>query len=472
MYKKFLFILCFFIPQFANSELLTLDTYLQTVVRDNDELKALQANINEIKGKIAELERTYSYYFAAGIDYLNDQTGQELYLINIDKFKNTSYSLVLNKQFKTGTKLSFGAARSIWEFDGSRELQNIKYNENRLYPFLSLEQSLLKNLRQGAMEAGIAKTRAQAKSALYLLEYRKQGLLFNAKMVYWKMSYFQTIIEFKKASLNRMKNILEWNERRYKKNLIDELELLETQASVKMKELNLRMANEDMDKTKREFSLILNAGDKNVEYELEKIEDQVKIFSLKPRLEKKTSRFDVLAAMENVKSVSYDQISFSKGSGADLVFSGALSFSKINRDIGGFVSNSDISNKDAPTYRIGLKYILPLDFNLRKKVHDGYEAAKIAADKNAVFIAAKENDDWISLSKTFDNARGRLATAYEIKNLKQQKVAKIKKYLVHGRSSTYFVLRDEEDLDEIEVNIFQCILEIISVYEQAQIFYG
>ncbi|MDR1433791.1 hypothetical protein [Candidatus Endomicrobiellum devescovinae] len=56
--------------------------------------------------------------------------------------------------------------------------------------------------------------------------------------------------------------------------------------------------------------------------------------------------------------------------------------------------------------------------------------------------------------------------------MKQQKVTKNKKYLSHGRSSTYFVLRDEEDLDEIEVNIFQCILEIISVYEQAQIFYG
>lgn len=214
---RLLIISIFLITSSAYSELLTLNNYMQTVLENNDEIKSVQANINEIKGKIAELERAYSYYFAAGIDYLNDQTGQELYLINIDKFKNTSYSLALNKQFKTGTKLSFGAARSIWEFDGSRELQNIKYNENRLYPFLSLEQSLLKNLGHGAMEAGIAKTRAQAKSALYLLEYKKQGLLFNAKMVYWKMSYFQTIIDFKKASLNRMKNILEWNEQRYKK---------------------------------------------------------------------------------------------------------------------------------------------------------------------------------------------------------------------------------------------------------------
>jgi outer membrane protein TolC len=396
---------------------------MQTVLENNDEIKAVQANINEIKGKIAELERVYSCYFAAGVNYLNDQTGQELYLINIDKFKNTSYSLALNKQFKTGAKVSFGAARSIWEFDGSHELQNIKYSENRLYPFLSLEQSLLKDLGQGAMEAGIAKTRAQAKSALYLLEYKKQGLLFNAKMVYWKMSYFQTIIEFKKTSLGRMKNILEWNERRYKKNLIDEVELLESQASVKMKELDLKMTNEDMGKAKREFFLILNASGKNVEYELEKVEDQVKVFSLNPRLEKRTSRFDVLAAMENVKSVEYDQISFSKGSGADLVFNGSLSFSKINRDVGGIISNSD---KNAPTYSIGLKYILPLDFNLRKKVHDGYESAKIAADRNAVFIAAKENDDWISLNETFNNARERLATAYEIKNLKRQKVAKIK----------------------------------------------
>jgi hypothetical protein len=124
MYKKFLLILCFFIPQFANSELLTLDTYLQTVVSDNDELKALQANIDEINGKVAELERTYSFFFAARVNYLNDQTGQELYIINIDKFKNTGYSLALNKQFKTRTQLSFGVARSDWEFDGQYEFQD------------------------------------------------------------------------------------------------------------------------------------------------------------------------------------------------------------------------------------------------------------------------------------------------------------------------------------------------------------
>jgi outer membrane protein TolC len=74
------------------------------------------------------------------------------------------------------------------------------------------------------------------------------------------MSYFQAIIEFKKASLDRMKKILEWNERKYKKNLIDELDLLESQVAVKMKELKLRMANEDMDKTKREFSLMSNTS--------------------------------------------------------------------------------------------------------------------------------------------------------------------------------------------------------------------
>jgi hypothetical protein len=91
---------------------------------------------------------------------------------------------------------------------------------------------------------------------------------------------------------------------------------------------------------------------------------------------------------------------------------------------------------------------------------------------NAVFIAAKENDDRININETFNNSRSRLATAYEIKKLKQQKIAKNKKYLSNGKSSTYFVLCDEEDLDEIEVNIFQCILELISVYEQAQIFYG
>ena len=130
------------------------------------------------------------------------------------------------------------------------------------------------------------------------------------------------------------------------------------------------------------------------------------------------------------------------------------------------------SNNDAPTFSFGIKYILPLDFKLRKIIHKGYNAAKIAAEKIAKELQSKENSDWNLLLEHFNNVKNRLQIAYEIKKIQQQKTIKIKYNLQKGRGSTYFVLQSEQDLDDIELTIFQCILELISIQEQANIFYS
>lgn len=81
------------------------------------------------------------------------------------------------------------------------------------------------------------------------------------------------------------------------------------------------------------------------------------------------------------------------------------------------------------------------------------EVVKILADKNAVFIIAKENYDCISLRKTFYNTSWMLEIAYEKK--------------------VFFDIlfcATEMILDEIEVNIFQCILKLSAYMSELNLF--
>jgi outer membrane protein TolC len=453
-------------------EVLTVDNYCKIFLERNDEIKSLEANILSVEGKLAEIDRIYSYYFTTEANYLNDQTGQELYLINIDKLITATYAASLNKQFKLGTQLSFGVGGFYGDYFGHKTFddpEKIQYTDQRLYPFIHLQQSLLKDIKGTSTQFSIDKAQAQAKSSIYLLEYKKQSLLFNAKLSYWKLSYVKTVTKFRKISLERTKKFLAYNLKRYKLNLIDESDLLQAQAAVKLKELSLSFAIEEENKAQKLFNQLLNL-ESTKEHEIETIDD--KNINFKTNIARKTQRLDVLSALENIKSATYDEQLYKKNSGSDLVLDGQASISNVYRNISGPTRTIKTSSNDVPTFSFSIKYVLPLDFKLRKIIHKGYNSAKIAALKTAKELQNKENNDWVLLIENFNNAKNRLALAYEIKKIQQQKAIKTKTNLQNGISSTYFVLQSEQDLDDIELNILQCILELISIQEQVAIFYN
>ncbi|MDR0724185.1 MAG: TolC family protein [Endomicrobium sp.] len=471
-YLSILYILIF--RSYIICEVLTLNDYCKIFNERNNEIKSLEANILSIESKLAEIDRIYSYYFTAGTNYLNDQTGQELYLINIDKLLTTTYSASLNKQFRIGTYLSFGVGGFYGDYSGYKTFddpEKIRYNDHRLYPFIHLHQSLLKNIKGTSTKTSIAKQKAQIKSSLYLLEYKKQALLFNAKLSYWKLSYAKTVTKFRTMSLERTMKFLTYNFKKYKLNLIDESDLLQAQAAVKLKELSLNLAIEEQTKAQVELTQLLNL-ETYQEYEVENIDDKVLNLIKIEKLKRKNQRLDVLSALEDVKSATYDELIYKKSSGADLVLDGQASLSNVYRSIRASTTTINTSKNDAPTFSFGIKYVLPLDFKLRKIIHKGYNAAKIAAEKTAKQLQSKEDSNWNLLVEHFNNVKSRLQIAYEIKKIQQRRTIKNKSNLQKGKGSTYFVLQSEQDLDDIELNIFQYILELIAIQEQANIFYS
>ena len=462
MRKLFSALFFLFAANFASADFLDLNGYVDMVLKDNADIQALEANIHSINGKLSAIERTYSYYLSAGTSYLNDRSGR-----NYNKLSSLGYDVSLSKQFETGTQMSVGFNGSYNEVD---YLAGGGKKNHDLAPYVRLQQSLMQNYDGGATKAGLAKARADAQSALYLLQYQKQSIIFQAKIAYWNLSYARTVIDFKKTSLGRSQKILDWNERRYKLDLAERTDMLQSQAAVKMGELNLKLAYENEIKARRAFNLLLNVDGANVNYEIEKFTATALPYKQSKTLDKYGTRADVLSALEKVKSAQFDQESQSKTSGADLILSGQFALNGVDYPFGD--ASVDVVSASKPSYSLGVRYLMPLDFKIQETVNKGYEAAILAAQKSAQSASISENNQWLQLVDNWNNAKARLDLSMEIRTVQQQRHDEEQSLLKKGRSTTYMVIQSEQALDDAELGVLQNIFELISIYEQAEAFYN
>jgi hypothetical protein len=467
----FSFMVCF-VSVFVYGEMLTIDNYLYMVTKNNSDLKLIQANINAVKGKLAEIERIYAYSLSVDLSYSNDKSGRPYnQLIKLNEVSNWNYSTFVNKQFGTGTQFSLGINGTYGTYDYvPSALGESHYNVCDIFPFVRLQQSLWKDINGCSTKADVYKQKSNAKSVLYLLEYKKQKLLLDAKIAYWNLSYTKTVIDFRKVSFGRKKRLLDWNQIKYKMDLIERSDLLQSQAAVKFGELNLKLAYEDENRANKVFNQFLNIKDDKLRYDVEKFEDNGNSFKVNTTLIKNGTRADVLAALEDINKALYDQKASQKNKGADLVLEGKYSLNGVEQFSG--KSFDHIKNGDRPSYSLGLKYTLPLDFKLRKVIDKGYEAAKVSAQIAAESAVIKENNDWIQLLDDWNNARIRMELAIEVEKIQKQRYEEDKNLFKKGRITTYMVLQSEDDSDVATLSVFKSILELIQINEQAKVFYS
>jgi hypothetical protein len=442
---------------------------MELVLKNNNELKSIQSNIDAVKGKLAQIEMVYSYSLSAGASYADDKSGRPFSILGRpDEVKNFAYDATVNKMFGFGTQVSVGLNGS--HSDSNFANNAMDFNVIDIAPFVKLQQSLWKDINGGSTKASIAKAKSSTKSALYLLEYQKQNTLLNATMAYWNLSYAKTLVGFRKNALSRVQKILDWNQKRFNMDLVEKSDLLQSQAAVKLGTLKLKVASEQENKANRALHQFLAIADVSVKYDVEKFEEKGQIFNSDYEPEKNCTRLDVLSSLEDINDAIYDQIANKKTSGADLVLNGQFALNGVDQDFE-FVRDN-LTKVERPSYSIGLRYNLPLNFKLRKILNQGYEAAKISAQKKAEYLSIKENNDWQQLLDDWNDAKLKNILAVEIEKIQKQRKQEDEVLLKTGRTTTYLVLQTEQVLDDSMLTVFESILELIRISETAKIFYN
>jgi outer membrane protein TolC len=454
----------------ASAELLTIDDYLQKVKAEHKELKALEYNIEALKSKMFEAKRIYSPYFAANYTYKDDESQRPL-IQPLDEVSGHMFDASVTQMFNTGTTVSIGFNYSELNNDyPSTRTDVYDYTSTDMYPYIKLEQSLWREIFSGSTKAGVSKIQAQMRSQMYLLIYKRQQLMLNANLAYWGLSYSRTLLDYRNTSLKRNKTILDWNQKRYKLDLVNKVDYLQSQAAYKQREYNLKLAKEQLLKAGRDFNNFLDIVSSEVKYKTSSVVDASKKYlELKDDIEKLGMRADVLSAMADAESAEYAATE-AEGIGAELKAVGSYSLNGVDKTYSGAFDHVFEANR--PSYTIGATYSLPLDFIKRSKITKGYKLASSGAKQTVEGLVISESNEWQNLFDNWKFAKDRLKLSMEIHETQKQRNVESKQMLTKGRLTTYEALQSEQDLDDASVAVLSDIFELITIFETNKAFYS
>ncbi|MDR3049000.1 MAG: TolC family protein [Elusimicrobiota bacterium] len=447
----------FFFVAGGYAQALSLNDYLKLVAKNNLTLKSINANIISLNGQIAAVDRAYSAVLNANAAYSHDGSKSNMQLpVDIN---TTAYDASISKLFVTGTTLALGFNNSIVSIDNPAVDER-----NIISPYIQVQQSLLKNFNGAATKANIEQARATIRQTLYQLEQSRRQILTSAKLAYFNLSYAKTLVEYRKTSLGRSNRVYEWMQNRYRLDLAEKADYLQSQAAVKNGELNLQSAQGNEVQKRAVFNQLINE-DESVNHEIADFIEITDQYVKDRKLSKTGIRLDVLAASEAVKAANFNRQYSKANAGADLSLIGQYGLGGLDTTF----SNSlrQVTSAEKPSYSIGLKYSLPLDFSLRKTMDEGYEAAAISKQRALEAAILQEKTDWQQALYNWENALLRFKLSREVRDLLVQYDEENHKLLRRGRTTTNNVIQGEQSLDDAQVGIYTTVIELMTVYENA-----
>lgn len=311
-----------------------------------------------------------------------------------------------------------------------------------------------------ATKANEIQAEAQARAASYGNQFQLKMLLSQAEATYWRLAGSIQIVEVEKSALDRAQKILEWNKRRAALHLGDQSDLLQAQALVKSRELELASAEHEKQGAVRAFNSMRNRDSAELNEALTPLNPET-VSALRPP-EKKGLRWDVKAAMEQVRTVqAQSEIAEERLTpNIDLFASAALNGANFGDSLG----------FSRPTYIVGLQASIPLDFQLLKQAKSAWQKEKLAAELTLTRKTFEENQSWNDLLETFKETRNTFELAQSLESIQSTKLAHERERLTQGRTTTLQVLMFEQDFLQSQLLRIKTHTLVLSQMAQMKVY--
>jgi outer membrane protein TolC len=330
---------------------------------------------------------------------------------------------------------------------------------------IGLTVPLFKNFGGTQTAASVHKVQYQLESAEKGAAFQREQLLHDAKVAYWNLALAQASIRIRKDTLERSRKIWEWTKRRVKRNLAEEPDALQAEASIRLAELDLQIATEKEKTARLDFNRYRDKKGDQVPEELESLEDSLDRTKV-DLPETLANRLDLRAAQDTVnqQKAAYDEAHANvypditlnasyRGNGVDPNFSPA---------------NQSAFSFNYPTWNVGAQFNLPLDVFTSSTVAEGY---KKNYDSAVLSLKDKElevSQEWAQLKIELQDVNRRLDMTAEIEQIQKAKADQEKKRLEYGRTTEFQLLSFENDYNAARLNHLSVIFEKLSILAQAQ----
>ncbi len=411
------------------------------------------------------------------ITYKDDQKENASKYSMGDRTQAQIYSLGVAQQFSFGlqTKLSYvvnhvdirGTGGPIVlspTFTLPAPLAQPNYWEGG--PVLEITQPFLRNGFGSEFRAQSDAAEAQALATSYGESFKTKAILTEAELSYWRLALARESVRAQKEVLGRAQKLRDWSTRRVSLSLTDRADLLQSDAALKLRQLEYESAINDEKATAELFNSTRGIKSDQVEE---------KLLNLSPNLiaaikipSREGMRDDVKAALEVEKaSAAANQLAIERNRAKLDIFASVA----LNKRADTFsAANSQPLSTEHPTTTVGLVFSTPLDFGTIERNRAAYRQEKRGAELNYQRKLLDQEVDWISLTRKLEEAKTRFAQARELEAIQQEKITNERSRLQKGRSSTFTVLQFENDYITAELSRIKLAADVLRIYAQLKTY--
>jgi len=403
---------------------LSLRGYLDQVAQKNKAVVGLRLASDGQGASAVATDLTFGPQLYSKAEYVNDPRTSQVPAIEGDRKVHLSFEAGVRQQTSFGLQYQVALEVNRSRLFGIDPSLVTRPDLTSVYLIPQFQFSLWQNWLGGMDRASQASDQAKARASSLGDAYQAKGVLVDAEGRYWKLAVLREVLRVERESVDRAQELLEAAQRKARKHLGDEADVLTAEAAVKGKALELAGMEDEALTAARAFNTARGIASDQVSEALP-LPDAQALLAYRPPA-KGARRGDVEAALAGTVAAK---------EGFELARQKLLPSLNLYGSI----------------YAVGLNFTLPLDFGTVKEATQGYARQAYAAQLQLEQKELEARSDWEDQTAKLARAQKRLSLAIDL-----ERVQKAKLELVRKRRATGLTVQAQ--VIQFQLEYFQAVL--------------
>jgi len=435
-------------PSFTKT--LSIEDYLERVQQENLDVQASRHRLQSSESLKSQPELLYQPFVDFQLNYSDAKdTGVMSFQSTGAESKTILFAGALRKNWMTGTHTSINHIMQKKEVEGLAN-PGEEYWRNSLS--LKVEQDLWRNFFGQENRSGTRKIQAELDAMAKQERFAIQSILVQAEASYWNYALATESRKSLEDSLKRSSEILGWNRKRLKLNVVDRGDVLQSEAQVLRLQQSLEESKRNENAAYRSLLLNLRQNEDSESLEVDVLEIKDLDFEI-PESWEESARSDLEASRSQMHAAEEDSAQTRSGLLPDLNL--YASYSGNAAELSLSKAEESAFDNSYRAYEVGVKLSIPLNILGQNDVAAAKRKQVLAAamdfNQKKRSLQSRFLDLCDQILETFENIK----TAQQLKKTESEKLKHEQKRFKQGRSTSFQVLSFEEDLARADLELLR-----------------
>lgn len=458
-----------------SQEKVGVEDFLKRATNQAEAYKSIDLSIQALQAEIAGRDLNLSSSLILDASQTNDKKDAYTNYVNRES-RSKLLGLTYQQYFSTGTNAQLATAYEKAE-------QNT-FTQSPLYRAdwqITLTQDLWQNAFGRGTSLRSEANQAELKSRGFDLLLRKQTLLTGFEGTYWDLALLYKQLEIQQVNLKKSQEILDWTRRRLNVSAARDTDLLQAQALVAGKELDLAQTQDQIESAWVQMQQVLpDLQIKTWQPDLTALDQERSLpmlfFSRNPNttaaspspLMTPPSQLDTLSAQYRQQQIdaSVRQLKDDLAPRLQLAFSHGRNGVRDNSDD----ALSRAGGDETIYSSVGLALTIDLDISVNQKKREALALQSQATQFEAQHLARANRLNWEDLNRRVAVLKENLKKATELAAYQRTKSERERKNFLQGRSTIFQAITFEVDASEAELRVYQLLNQLRKIESQARLF--